>query len=259
VRRSAGPLVLALIVAASLATAVGSAPAGAAWRGINDLNYDDGGRVCRDGVRFGLAHLYPEVKARIINTTPDPDLVVTRRRVVSLPFSPTPELFTDFALGYKYSRNMHLAMSPTAAPGDEIRIEFTNAPGGSGANASVTETVGSCLDAPRFEGFFDPVENPPAVNPATPGEKINLRFGLFGDHGADIFREEPTFAPIPCSSPDTVPAYDPTAASYRLAYLAADDRYVVRWFPPDTLSGCQELFFRTKYSGLAHRALFDFG
>ena len=48
----------AVVVAASV-LAAGTALAG--WRGLNDLSYDDRGRVCRDGMEFALANLGPSV------------------------------------------------------------------------------------------------------------------------------------------------------------------------------------------------------
>ena len=49
-----------------------------------------------------------------------------------------------------------------------------------------------------FEGFFDPVMNPPALNrwPAT--KPLPIRFSLGGDQGLDVFDGRPQVTPISC-------------------------------------------------------------
>jgi len=38
-----------------------------------------------------------------------------------------------------------------------------------------------------FQGFYQPVDNPPTINVAKAGVGIPVRFGLGGDQGLDIF------------------------------------------------------------------------
>jgi hypothetical protein len=239
-----------------------STPAEAGWRSINTLNYDDGGRACTNAVRFSLAHFDQKVRVKITNTTPEPDVIVHPLTTRKLYFAPVPDLFGDFGEPYLYSRNLQLSLNPQPQPGDELLINFRNAPGGSGASSSVTETVEDCTEGPHFKGFDTPIVNPdfvPALNPATPGTTVKLSFSLLGDRGLSIFTEGPTFAPIPCAPTDTTPAYQPTLAKGGLRYRTATDRYLFRWRAPADLAGCYAFWFRNVDDGLTHRALFDFG
>lgn len=231
------------------------APAAARWRAINTINYDDGAKACPNGVQFGLAHTLASVEVRVVNN--ETGGLIHPWTDLSIRFAPVPELFGPFAPGepYRYSRNVLLPFSPRPAVGDELTVRFR----GTGANSTVVETVQNCVAKDRFEGFFRPVDNPPVLNDAVPGDKVNVRFGLFGDRGLDIFREEPAFGEIPCDADDPVPASALTDADHRLAFLPADGRYVLRWFTPPDAAGCYALFFRTKYSMLTQRALFRFG
>jgi hypothetical protein len=239
-------------------------PASAGWRSINTLNYDDGGQVCPDAVRFSLAHFFQRVALKITNTTPDPDVVVHPRTTRTLFYAPVPDLFGDFGGSgepYFFSRNLQIDLDPQPKPGDELRINFFNVEG-TGASSTVTETVEDCTQQKHFKGFDAPIENPavdPVLNPAAAGSTVKLSFSLLGNHGPSIFSEAPTFAPIPCSSEDAVPTYQPSAARGGLRYRADIDRYVFRWRTPDTVSGCYAIWFRTNVDEtLTHRALFDF-
>ena len=258
-RRALRTTVLAAIALQFLVVA--STPAEAGWRSINTLNYDDGGRACTNAVRFSLAHFDQKVRVKITNTTPEPDVIVHPLSTRKLYFAPVPDLFGDFGEPYLYSRNLQLSLDPQPQPGDELLINFSNAPGGSGARSSVTETVEDCTEGPHFKGFDAPIVNPeldPAVNPATPGTTVKLSFSLLGDRGLSIFTEGPTFAPIPCTAADTTPAYQPTPAKGSLRYRTAIDRYIFRWRTPADLLGCYAIWFRNIDDGLTHRALFDF-
>jgi hypothetical protein len=255
-RRSRSLLLwLALVVVCGLS----ATPASGAWRSISTMVYDDGGRICRNIAHFSMAHQLPSVTVRIVDITADPDIVVTPTRTLNLRFSPTPELFGPdpaFTEPYHYSGNFRVPMDPRPVAGHTVRLIFKDA---GGTTSTVNETVQSCTLGTTFGGFFSPVSNPPTLNPATAGTTIKLKFRLYGNRGTNIFSEAPTFAPIPCTTSDSTPAFDPTTASGSLSYRSDLDRYTYAWNAPAGLSGCYSFWFRTFRDGLTHRALFSFG
>ena len=248
------------IVLLAAASVYGAAvvPAVGAWRSISTIVYDDGGRTCRNIAHFSLAHELASTTVKITDITADPDIVVTPVKTLNMRFSPTPELFGPdpaFSAPYHFSGNFRVPMDPRPAAGHIVRLRFND---GSGIFSSVDETVQSCTLGTTFVGFTSPVANPPTLNPATAGNAIKLKFGLNGNQGTNIFSEAPTFAPIPCTTGDSTPAYEATPASGSLSYRADLDRYTYSWNSPVGLTGCYSFWFRTRRDGLTHRALFSF-
>jgi hypothetical protein len=233
--------------AAVLALGVASARAG--WQGISDLHYDDSGRVCTNGMEFGLSLFSaPTITAVVHHVEGDVDVGSVTKALI---FNPVPEIGPD---PFLYSNIYRVLFSPQLPAGDHVVVSF---PGTTGS--IVTREVQSCTLGAPFTGFFGDVANPPALDTPKKNKPIKLKFSLPGNHGLSIFSEAPTFAPIPCSAPSEPIEYQPTTASGTLAYDAREDRYVYTWNPPAGLTGCQKLFFRTNVDGLQHGALFDFG
>ena len=242
-------LLAAGLVAAALTFGVASARAG--WQGISDLHYDDSGRVCTNGMEFGLSLFSaPTITAVVHHVEGDVDVGSVTKPLI---FDPVPEIGPD---PFLFSNIYRVLFSPQLPAGDHVVVSFS----GSGTDTTVTREVQECTLGGPFTGFFGNVANPPALDtPKKKDKPIKLKFSLPGNHGLSIFSEPPTFAPIPCSAPSEPIEYQPTTASGTLSYDAREDRYIYTWNPPAGLTGCQKLFFRTNVDGLQHGALFDFG
>jgi hypothetical protein len=247
------PLVLVSIALVAIA----SPPAGAAWRTISDLNYDDGGRVCTDGMDMSFTEQGTDLSITVTDNTSNEELVPST--VFPLKFRPIPELFNEF-IDYKFSANDRVLFSPQAEVGDEIQIDTDSAATG---QSQTTEIVENCTVKPRFLGFYE-VKNPPNVSiwpDVVDGNgRVRMRFSLHGDEGLDIFSEGPFRARVACSAGVPDPTVDTNKpAKGALSYRQIDEMYVYKWNPPDNLHHCHMLWFRTAYDGLTHRAIFDFG
>jgi hypothetical protein len=254
-RRTSLTVVGIAVLVGALALAAGRAQAG--WQGLNIVHYDDGGRVCTDAMEFSVADFVAGRTIEIVNTTPEPDVVVFPATQFQLTFQPVPELFGP-GEPYVFSRTFRLPLSPQPAPGDELHVVLT---GGTGNGTALAEVAG-CTLGPSFGGFFGGVANPPALNRLKNDSKpVKLKFDLGGDFGLDICAagESPTYAPIPCAPAPVAPEYQPSTAIGTLRFDEAEGRYRYDWQPPAGLTGCYELFFRTTVDGLTHRVLFDFG
>jgi len=231
-------------------------PAFARWKGLSDLNMDDGGHVCRSGVEFALAHFAPASEsAEVRNVTADPDVVVVPSTPLArLVFSPVPERSaTD---PYYYSSIYRILFPKKVPAGTQLEIHFS----GTSSAISATLAVADCrLGKPVSE--FLGLANPPDVNAVTTTDPIALTFKVPGQTGLDIFSEVPTYWPIPCSPTDANPGYVPPAPSANgtVSFDKSSKSYTYLWTPPTGLIGCQEVWFRLKGDGLQHRALFDFG
>ena len=245
---------LACAAVAALALGVGTASGG--WGGITDMHYDNGGRTCSDGIEFGLAFFSAATISVTITDDTDPTnpiVIVPETQLAPLHFAPVPELF---GLGsYLHSSTYRITFPSPLAPNRHLDVHFS---GGSGTNASTGEVVENCQLGTPFSGFFGSVRNPPAVNRATPGKPIKIKFSLPGDHGLSIFTEGPTYAPIPCTPLDPVPSYQPSTAVGTLRYDVREDRYTYTWDPPSGLTGCYTVWFRAAPDGLFRSALFNF-
>jgi hypothetical protein len=242
------------VLAGVLALAVGRAQAG--WEGLNIVHIDKG-RVCTDAIEFSVTDFFAGRRIEIVDTTPEPDVVVFPETQFQLIFQPVAELFGE-GEPFLFSQTFRLPLNPQPAATHELNIVLT---GGSG-NGTALAVVGSCVLGESFSGFFGVVENPPALTVLKKNSRlVKLKFGFGGDFGLDIFAagESPTYAPIPCEPAPNAPAYQPTSAEGSLTYEGSEDRYRYDWQVPPGLTGCYEVWFRTTVDGLTHRALFDFG
>jgi hypothetical protein len=122
--------------------------------------------------------------------------------------------------------------------------------------ASVTYTVNY-----NWKGFFQPVDNLPALNKAKAGSSIPVKFSLTGNQGLSIFASGyPTSAPTTCGS---TAAADPieetlTAGGSTLNYDATADQYVYVWKTNSSWSNsCRTLTVKL-VDGTTHQANFYF-
>lgn len=257
-RRLAGPLTLIAVVAATCTVSVGTARAG--WAGISDIQYDNGGRVCTNGLEFSLTYFNAVTISVEISDDTDfanPIPVLPETPQAPLVFQPVPELF---GVGAYLASNSYRVLFPQPVPAGHhlsVAVNF------GGLHAAAGGTVDNCELGAPFTGFFGPVENPPAINTPKKADKpIKLKFGLGGNYGLSIFRDGPIAAPIPCGFPapgTTIPPYEPTTLSGSLKYDSGESRYVYAFTPDPSWTGCYEVWFRTTVDGLTHRTLFDFG
>jgi hypothetical protein len=245
--------VLAAVGIALVLLVLTAGPAFAPWKGLSDLHMDDGGRVCNDGIEFALAHFFAANQSAEVTNAADPnDVIVPTTRLAQLRFGPIPELF---GLGDYYYSSIYRIRLPKVPTGTQLQISFT---GTSNATSS-TLTVAACKLGKPVSGFVK-LSDPPDVNAVTTTDPIALTFKVPGQTGLDIFSENPTYAPIPCTpavSPN--PGYQPTAATGTLSLGKSSGTYTFLWTPPTGLTGCQEVWFRLKGDGLQHKVLFDFG
>lgn len=246
-------IALTVVVLAASALAAGTAFAG--WRGLNDLNYDDRGRVCRDGMEFALANLGPSVASVTVLETDAGGTNVIRTIVPTTPlaqlvFNPVPELSSQFA-DYNYSRIFRLRFPVALAPGTFLSVEFS---GGPGVNGGTVDQVSDCRLVPAFLGFAGPADEPPTVNAAVPGRIVPVGFLAAGVQSAsDVVV---SVSSIPCAAGDPPLDEDtaPAVGQLRRFGLA----FGFAWQTDPAWTGCKQLSFRTPLDGLVHRLNFRF-
>jgi hypothetical protein len=95
-----------------------------------------------------------------------------------------------------------------------------------------------------WEGFFSPVNNPPAINEVNAGRTIPVKFRLGGDQGRDIFAAG-------------YPQSGGTATTGSLSYDAGEDQYTYTWRTDGAWSGRRRLIVKLKDNS-EHTAEFDF-
>lgn len=115
----------------------------------------------------------------------------------------------------------------------------TSTVGSKTLNCTATDMAGNTANAEapyrvvyNFAGFFQPVDNLPALNEVKAGSSIPVKFSLYGNQGLNIFAPGfPTSGTIPCdnSAPAEVIEETVTAGSSSLSYDAAVDRYNYVW------------------------------
>ncbi len=100
-------------------------------------------------------------------------------------------------------------------------------------NAGNSATATSIYNVFRnFNGFFQPIDNPPTVNIASAGSSIPVRFSLGGYQGLSIFAPGyPASGPIQCDASEPAAAIEETvmAGGSSLSYNASTDQYIYVW------------------------------
>ena len=112
-----------------------------------------------------------------------------------------------------------------------------------------------------FAGFFSPLMNPPALNPAKSGRSVPVKFSLNGDYGLDILAAGyPQSREIHCDTGEPTGAAEPTEASggSGLVYDPETDQYLYSWKTQrDWAGSCRELIVKLN-DGAAYTAWFEF-
>jgi hypothetical protein len=128
-----------------------------------------------------------------------------------------------------------------------------------------TFTLPAVLPVPdpsfNFVGFFQPVDNPPALNLASAGSSIPVKFSLGGDHGLTVFAAgSPGSSPIPCdaSDPGTVIEETVNAGGSSLTYDPATGRYTYVWKTDRAWKGTCRMLVVTFTDNTQHLAKFRF-
>ena len=113
----------------------------------------------------------------------------------------------------------------------------------------------------KFDGFFQPVDNLPALNQANAGQAIPVKFSLNGNQGLSIFAAgSPSSSPIPC---DAAAPIDPieqtlTNSTSGLIYEAGSGQYTYVWKTDKSWAGtCRQLTLAFK-DGTVQAAHFKF-
>ena len=112
-----------------------------------------------------------------------------------------------------------------------------------------------------FDGFFQPVHNPPNTNAVTAGQTIPVKFSLHGYQGMGIFADsKPASHPVSCESGDPLEPNTPTQmpGSEKLTYAPSSDRYLYVWKTERSWAGtCRQLVVGFK-DGSQRTAMFHF-
>jgi hypothetical protein len=112
-----------------------------------------------------------------------------------------------------------------------------------------------------FTGFFQPVDNTPALNVVKAGSSVPVKFSLSGDQGLDIFFDGyPQSQQIACdlsALPDVI-EQTVTAGGSTLTYDPLTDQYTYVWKTSKAWAGtCRQLIVILK-DGSIHTANFSF-
>lgn len=199
-----------------------------------------------------------------VQDTLAPDITCPADVVVNLPMNSNA---TSMVVNYPAvtatdSCSASVTVNSTPASGSVFPVGTTtvNATADDGAghtsNCSFTVTVQY-----NFAGFFQPVDNLPALNIVQAGRAIPVKFSLSGDKGLGIFAPgSPSSGPIACNSSD--PAVDleetVTAGGSSLSYNPVTDQYIYVWKTEASWAGtCRQLVVQLN-DGTIHRANFKF-
>ncbi len=112
-----------------------------------------------------------------------------------------------------------------------------------------------------FQGFFQPVDNLPAVNTVQAGRAIPVKFSLGGDHGLDVFEDGyPGSRRVACDNGATTDAIEQTVSpgSSELSYEAGADRYQYVWKTEKSWKGQCRLLVVRFVDGTEATAMFRF-
>ena len=112
-----------------------------------------------------------------------------------------------------------------------------------------------------FTGFFSPIENPPALNPANAGSAVPVKFVVAGDSGlAIVLGGSPASQQIDCETRLPLGASEPisTPGSSGFVYEPAESAYQANWKTEREWAGtCRQLSVSLD-DGTQYVALFSF-
>jgi Bacterial Ig-like domain (group 3) len=130
-------------------------------------------------------------------------------------------------------------------------------------NVDNGSAAASCTYSVEFNwrGFFQPVDNLPALNKAKAGSAIPVKFSLSGNQGMNIFMAGyPSSGAVTCGNTSAADVIETTvtAGQSSLNYDAAADQYVYVWKTQTGWSGtCRTLTVKL-VDGTVHQANFFF-
>jgi DNA-binding beta-propeller fold protein YncE len=199
-----------------------------------------------------------------VQDTLAPNISCPANVVVNLPMNSTA---TSMVVNYPAvtaadSCSSSVTVNSTPASGSVFSVGSTtvNATADDGAghtsNCSFTVTVHY-----NFAGFFQPVDNLPAMNLVQAGRAIPVKFSLSGNKGLGIFAVgSPSSGPIVCNSSDPATLLEETvtAGGSSLSYDSTSDQYIYVWKTEKAWAGtCRQLVVQLN-DGSIHRANFQF-
>jgi glycosidase len=121
-----------------------------------------------------------------------------------------------------------------------FEVRATDAAGNAGGPASYSWTVAQVYN---FTGFFQPVDNLPALNTVKAGSAIPVKFSLGGNFGLNIFEAGyPKSIPISCQTgAQTDPIETTTNNPSGLSYDPSTGQYNYVWKTDKSWNGCHQL------------------
>ena len=147
------------------------------------------------------------------------------------------------------------AAALTAPASRTINVQVTDDAGLTAVDSATVNVVY------HFAGFFQPVDNLPALNLVSAGRAVPVKFSLNGDQGLSIFAAGyPSSEPIACDASEPVDSVGETltAGNSSLAYDAATDTYTYVWKTDKSWANtCRQLVIKFN-DGTFQRANFRF-
>lgn len=145
-----------------------------------------------------------------------------------------------------------------------IRVVWANHPDFSSDNDVFAQTFTIPAAPPQgfsFSGFFQPVDNLPALNVATAGSSIPVRFSLGGNQGLAIFASGyPASSPITCDASDPGTTIEETlnTGGSGLNYDTTSGQYTYVWKTDRAWKGTCRMLVVAFTDGSQHLAKFRF-
>jgi hypothetical protein len=111
----------------------------------------------------------------------------------------------------------------------------------------------------NFTGFYQPIDNAPALNTVKAGSAIPVKFSLGGNQGLNIFESSPASGVIACSATDGDAIEETvTAGNSSLQFDPGSNQYIYVWKTEKSWTGqCRILQIKLK-GGTQRSALFKF-
>ena len=112
-----------------------------------------------------------------------------------------------------------------------------------------------------FQGFYQPVDNPPTINVAKARVGIPVKFSLGGDQGLDIFAADyPKSQRIACDSTAPIDRIEQTVTTgaSNISYDVATGQYIYVWKTTKAWKGTCRQFTMKLDDGTVHQANFRF-
>jgi PKD repeat protein len=135
-----------------------------------------------------------------------------------------------------------------------VTVNVTDKDGASGTKSSTHSVLYT------FSGFFQPVDNPPALNRVKAGLAVPVRFSLNGNRGVNIFEAGyPTSEPLVCQSSGIDDIEETTnAATSSLSFNPSTGQYTYLWKTDTSWANtCRQLVVKFA-DGTIQRAKFRF-